>query len=641
MAKGTRATPAEIESEKDDEKEPEGPALAEVDGTQVPSWNRGVDTVSRVVSDRRLLFSMIVFFSCLALFLSNRSHGNGGDSRGISDLSWWIAQGNPPRLNGLYPPEPEWHGYWAKRLDTGLIALIPAPGTALVGAPVMAMLTWTGMPSDVELAPILAKMTASILMALVCVCIFLTAERVSDGASALVVTALAAAASPYLSLLSQTFWSQTGAVVCQALSAALLIPLLGRHDQQLKEGLGARVLWGGLLLAAGFLAGFSTCCRPTFIAWAGILGIFLVIKLRGNALPGIVGIVLGLLFTFWVNKFSQGSYTGLHVDKSVNEIGFKLSPLIILKNFLAFTVSPYRGLIFWSPWTLAFIAGLVVLLRRENWRSYWLQAHALFLLSCVAGLLAFSDLWSWEAGPRHPADMIFSGCIIAAPIFAWLLRSVWGKWLVVVCSLPAFYVYHNAAKDPHYRGSYNPVAWYSRNKVVESPMTWKYSTYRYYFTDGEAERDMRDETRVPLLANPQLDLATPEIWAHIQKGLYPSQRVLIQHMDEAVFLFQLPAPPQSDYVIQMRIIDPPHRLSPVPKDVSISVNGVRLHREQWLGGGTRSFVVRVPSRVMLGTGPNRLEVRDGNTRLGPFGPLHIHWEYLRIFPGNAPPAGGG
>jgi hypothetical protein len=401
------------------------------------------DRVANWIGRWRGALGFVVFFFAFFLFNLNHTNGNMGDTRSIVDLSWWIAQGHPPVLNGHpnYAGNEEWFGYWAKRLKSGKIAIIPAPGTAIFAAPGFAFLKACGMQDDKMASPAQAKIFASLAMALVLLMIWRVLGELHDWLTATVLTMLLTVASPFWPVYSQTLWSQTGAFLAQATSVFLLL-------WPMRKGFAERHPYAMhvLLLVAGFMAGWTFFARPTFVIWPMGYLVFLLLRFRKQSWSGVLGLIIALACGMWFMQAATDTFFGMHAEKAMAEGRPTLSIGQMSKNLFASLIAPFRGLFFFSPWTLlATIYAAILFRRRANWTP-WFGLHFLFALSVFGYLSVFGLLGAWEAGPRHAGDILLSLTFLCAPIFAKTLHKWWGLPLILILAAPSVYVYSRSSK---------------------------------------------------------------------------------------------------------------------------------------------------------------------------------------------------
>ncbi|MCX7014760.1 MAG: hypothetical protein NTW86_19800 [Candidatus Sumerlaeota bacterium] len=386
-----------------------------------------MDRVEAALARQSSTMGALVLVGAFCLFNANRGHMNGGDTRGLVDLSWWVAQGNPPRLNGhpSYSGDGEWFGYWAHRTPDGHIATVYPPGVVLFAAPAFWAMKAFGLDDSASRAPLRAKLIASAMIAIACWCAWRILAALHGRLAALAGATALAAGSPWLSNLAQALWSQTPAVLCQALSCLCLLP---RHPRS-RNGMDEwperiRVLVGGAL------AGWSAFCRPTFALWPVLYCVLARARSRRDLWLSLSGVLSAGVGGLALMKASTGSYMGEYGAKAVEQVGFTLAPGRALAAAAGLLASPSRGLLLFAPWTALVLVGLARLARGGNWRDPWLMAHAAFVVWLMAALSCFKGWYGgWDAGPRLQSDFLLSGLFVAGPLIGTLWFGIPWRWI--------------------------------------------------------------------------------------------------------------------------------------------------------------------------------------------------------------------
>ena len=96
-------------------------------------------------------------------------------------------------------------------------------------------------------------------------------------------------------------------------------------------------------------------------------------------------------------------------------------PARMMRAFLGITISPYKGLFWYSPVLLLGLIGAVPFTRRNRWEGLS------FLLLIALHLLGYSRYNYWSAGVawgmRYLLPIVPFLVLLAAPIWAWLLND--------------------------------------------------------------------------------------------------------------------------------------------------------------------------------------------------------------------------
>ena len=94
----------------------------------------------------------------------------------------------------------------------------------------------------------------------------------------------------------------------------------------------------------------------------------------------------------------------------------------ILRGSTGLVISPYRGLFWFSPVLLLGLVGIVPLLRRRMWETL------AFLAAVGIHIFGYSRYLYWSGGvgwgPRYMLPIVPFLVLLAAPVFAWLMRDV-------------------------------------------------------------------------------------------------------------------------------------------------------------------------------------------------------------------------
>ena len=110
-------------------------------------------------------------------------------------------------------------------------------------------------------------------------------------------------------------------------------------------------------------------------------------------------------------------------------------PARMTRAFLGITISPYKGLFWYSPVLLLGLIGAVPFTRRHRWEG------VSFLLLIALHLLGYSRYNYWSAGVawgmRYLLPIVPFLVLLAAPIWSWMIekpsvqttRSRWPRWL--------------------------------------------------------------------------------------------------------------------------------------------------------------------------------------------------------------------
>ena len=297
------------------------------------------------------------------------------------------------------------------------------------------------------LAPnLVAKLTASLLVALAAAFAFLVARRRIGQAGAILIALGFGLGTNLWAVSSQTLWqSETAVVMLSAAVFALAVP-------------GSTLTFGRLSTAA-LLLGLAAAARPHLAPAVGILAISIGTRRRRAAdllslLPLLgVACAMAVVNVRWFGH-PLGALPRLQSALSVHAVtGTLANPLAGAAGLL---VSPSRGLLVFSPIVLV-VLGSIRQVARETWRGdlrWWAVAAGAQL-----GFYACYSMW-WGGhtyGPRYCLDLLPLLVPLAAAGLPWVLARRWRRhvaaaalaWSIVLAATGAF-VY------PHERWNTDP-----------------------------------------------------------------------------------------------------------------------------------------------------------------------------------------
>lgn len=85
---------------------------------------------------------------------------------------------------------------------------------------------------------------------------------------------------------------------------------------------------------------------------------------------------------------------------------------------------------------------------------------------------------------------------------------------------------------------------------------WKTGSWSYYWSKGRIERQMRGETRKPILEKPIIAFDTPQVERFFEMGMKVKDENLQMKFCRASLVFHLSAPPKDNVNILMALVDP-------------------------------------------------------------------------------------
>jgi hypothetical protein len=181
-------------------------------------------------------------------------------------------------------------------------------------------------------------------------------------------------------------------------------------------------------LASGLLIGVNTA----YIVMAGIIGIAVLLTCwRRKRLTDVLAFALPLALcligysVYNAARFGAPFETGY---RFADGEGFN-SPFLM--GLYGLTISPYRGVFWYSPILLLALPGWLLLRKRANALAW------LILILVIAQIAVFAAWWSWDGGvtwgTRFLLPVIPLMCIALAPVVSWARRSA-----VILIILMAF-----------------------------------------------------------------------------------------------------------------------------------------------------------------------------------------------------------
>lgn len=561
---------------------------------------------------------------------------NGGDTRAIVDLAWWMAEGNRPRLNGHpgYPGGVETFGYWAFKTPNGIIATqYHHAGPTLFVTPVLVLLQWLGIQIPATLVSSFVKILASLMIAGTAWCLWRVMTLYFGSAVGLAGALLFSLGSPAYGVLSQGLFIQTGAIFSQGLSMALVLVLLHRLDSSEKKPPERVMVWGALLFG-GFFSSWAAICRPTFAVWTLLFALVVLWRLRARAWVYLLGGAIGGVFGLCLLKYSTGSWIGQWGSGKVGEIGTIPSAAAIVEALAGFWVSPARGLLIFCPWLVVFFAGIGVTFRTRGHRNPLFWCNLLFCIAVYGAVVTFSQWYAgWSGGPRLQSDLLLSALFLSGPA----LQRVVKRWsfiaLLALLLVPAAWLENRWAVVHHDHSweAYTP----SLSKDI---WKWKNGQLDWYWTQGAIERNLRGETRDPLLTQPVIEAAQPDVERFFESGIKMNKKENYFQLcaRRACFALNLPeAIRNRDLVIESEIWD--SNFYGFYREVDISINGHSLGTVRFISGGSRKkSTLSIPASWLNGDPYNRLVLRDRNPPLISVGASFARLGALRVLTADSP-----
>lgn len=270
-------------------------------------------------------------------------------------------------------------------------------GPAILALPILFIpIKFFHYSPDSQLIVFLTKFTASILIALSAVLIFLSVRALSGTKKALLLMFIYALCSGMWSISSQELYQQTSSEFFLALSIYFLFKGLKNSK---------------FIPYTGFSLGLASIMRPTSIIVFLIMSIYIFHQYRDKLLKYILYSFGPLLFMAWYNYYYHGSIF-LFPQMIYNPIGalYKTgssnmwsTPLFL--GFSGLLISPSRGLFIYSPVFIFSFFGMILVWKQK--RELIFKYFSIAVLAIIIIQAKWYDWWGgWTFGCRALNDAI-------------------------------------------------------------------------------------------------------------------------------------------------------------------------------------------------------------------------------------------
>ena len=279
-----------------------------------------------------------------------------------------------------------------------------------------------------------AKWTAAFLTAASAAMLFVTALGFTTPGRAIVLAALYAFGTCVWTISAQSLWQQTAEIFFVMLGVLCLVR-------------GRNVLTRGLVAGLAFAA--ATACRPT----AGLIGLaaatYLAIDDRRSLSTFLLaGLPVGLALVaynvhYFGSPFDFGQLTAGSAQALAKTGSARLWQTPPWVGAAGLLFSPSRGLLIYSPFLAAALAGAIVVWKAERYRALRFLTVAVPLLWLPA--FAWFDWWGgWTYGYRPIVDTAPLLALLCIPVLQALQRpairvafALAATWSVFVQALGA------------------------------------------------------------------------------------------------------------------------------------------------------------------------------------------------------------
>ena len=296
-------------------------------------------------------------------------------------------------------------GHWRSRYPV-MPALLATPVYAL---PVM-LGVHRGPPigelARVEVvATLLAKVAASLAIALSVALVFLTLAELVDRRAATMLALIYAFGTSSWSVSSQGLWQSAFSQPALALALLALVRARTRDESR----------W---VAVAGWALAVAVACRPPMALVALVLSVYVLRRHRARFARFVVGpVVIGTLLVTY-NLYYFGALSGGYRELAGS---YSLSPAAFWLGLRGLLVSPNRGLFVFSPILAgAFAGSWLVLARRGPERD---ELLAFVAAATLAAILQYATFSGWHGAFGYSYRLLAE----LLPMLVLLMVPVWNR----------------------------------------------------------------------------------------------------------------------------------------------------------------------------------------------------------------------
>lgn len=257
------------------------------------------------------------------------------------------------------------------------------------------------VPVDYFWPPILAKISASVMVSLSAVFIYLALRELLDKRQAVFLSLIYAFGTCSYALSSQGLWQHAPSQMFLSFSIYLLVAALKSP---------------GLVCLSGLALALATLSRPTGAIAALILTFYILHKHKKEIFKFILLTTPALLFMFWYNFVYVGSFFSTSYDKKQIFYNWQ-APLS--EGFLGIWLSPSKGLLTYSPIFIFSLLGIYLLFKSEKKAPYFLLFRYFALIVLVFTLIMgkwYHWFGGWAFGYRMAADITPFLILLLVPV---------------------------------------------------------------------------------------------------------------------------------------------------------------------------------------------------------------------------------
>jgi hypothetical protein len=414
-----------------------------------------------------------LFFILLCVYLVTMKTVVASDTFATDYLPWLMIRQHTVSMDYVKPSENDYRFY----PHNGHYYSTFPPGTAFIALPIYLIPSlFINTPSDVTMG-LLAKVSASLMMALAAVLLFLIAFRLSRNRKTAIITALVfALGTNVFAMTSQMMLNFTGAILFLTLGTYFLV-----------KGNSKPIY----LVGAGFAFAYAGFCQLSSLVFLLVFGLYVLLRRRRDlswyilgALP--VGLILMLYnFVAFGSPLRNGEIlASSFILKGSWQVPAHMSELWstpVGRGLAGSLFSPSRGIFVFSPVLLFAFVGLYMVWRLRG--NLTVLAYG-FIGSCLAILIA--SLWyDWFGGNgfgyRVTLGTLPFLCLLLVPAVPRILSR---KPLIALFALLlAFSVFVQAIGYISYDG----ISWERRYLELKSQKNiWSLTTNQLVWEIGHA-----------------------------------------------------------------------------------------------------------------------------------------------------------
>jgi hypothetical protein len=275
------------------------------------------------------------------------------------------------------------------------------------------IITVFGIPVTDEIIIYTAKTAAACMATLSCLIFFITARKLFEERVALVSTVIFAFATATWSISSQALWQH-------GLGELLLISIIYLiiKNETIDSPFNLPLL--------GLLSGLFVFNRPPDAILLIPVILYMIIWQREKITRFLVpACLIGLPFLL----YNELVFNNLYGGYAQNAKMFIFSGQFIF-NFFGLLISPYKGLLVYSPVFILAILGFLIIWKDKS--KIYLRVMTLFGFAFLAQILLYSFFYDWYGGycfgPRFLTDAVPFLVLYCGFFIAWLAKAPWSPY---------------------------------------------------------------------------------------------------------------------------------------------------------------------------------------------------------------------